>query len=64
MRNQIALKSFFIQYLFDPGEEEYSGLKTNYQEFLENINEELTEFNNLETEVKPLELIQKLKWLS
>lgn len=63
-RKNDYINQFFIQYLFDPGEEEYSGLKTNYQEFLENINEELTEFNNLETEVKPLELIQKLKWLS
>jgi len=58
-------KEFFIQYLFNPNLKSFSNTKLaiNYESFNNYLENVTNEFQTL-TGLKPLDLIEKLKWIS
>ena len=58
-------KEFFIQYLFNPNLKSFSNTKLaiNYESFNNYLENVFNEFQSL-TGLKPLDLIEKLKWIS
>ena len=56
---------FFIQYLFNPNLKSFSNTKLaiNYESFNNYLENVFNEFQSL-TGLKPLDLIEKLKWIS
>ena len=53
---------FFIQYLFEPNEEVFPGMKINFKEFNQYISEVLQTFKKNNKGIDPMKLMEKLKW--
>ena len=53
---------FFIQYLFEPNEKVFPGMKINFKEFNQYISEVLQTFKKNNKGIDPMKLMEKLKW--